>query len=141
MVTHNTRQVVFYTLKRMTGARVSLRRRADGLLAVRSVHVRSRKQVASLYSRRSSRRRARLRLVMALATVLSLLVITGIALMDQFLHVGGPVQAATDASAVSAWNLDVSSDLLFVAGVPFFAALAALQVYLLFKINSQLARS
>lgn len=136
MILHNTIQVVSYTAKKVAGQSVGLKRNAAGALVVRSAHGHS----GGFVLRTRHKRRRRLKLLMASFAALALLFIAGLVAMDQAVAARSAAGAAAGAGHAAVWNADFSSDVMFMAGLPVFAVLAAAQVLLLIQIRENIRK-
>lgn len=140
MIIHNSVQFIKFITRKAAGQSAALRRNQDGALVLRAARGReSRSQGFVLHTSRA--RRKRLQMLMAGFAALSLLIVLGLVAMDRAAAartVTGASNAASSAAQASVWNPDFMSDMLFMAGLPVFALLAAAQVLLLVQIRQSI---
>lgn len=140
MIFHNSVQLIKFIARKAVGHSAALRRNHDGALVLRTA--RGRESRSQGFVLRTSRvRKKRLQMLMAGFAALSLLIVMGLVAMDHAAaarSVTGASNAASSATQASVWNPDFMSDMLFMAGLPVFALLAAAQVLLLVQIRQSI---
>jgi len=136
MIIHNSIQFIKFITRKAAGHSAVLRRNQDGALVLRTA--RGRESRSQGFVLRTSRvRKKRLQMLMAGFAALSLLIVMGLVAMDHAAAAHSAAGASAAAHA-SVWTPDFMSDMLFMAGLPVFALLAAAQVLLLVQIRQSI---
>jgi len=85
MILHNTRQIIAYSIKKLSGQRVTIRKNDQGLLVLRTRHVHPHKSEGFVLKTRRQRKRKSRALIMG-GAALSLLIVLGLNLRGRGDH-------------------------------------------------------
>lgn len=130
-----------YSIKKLAGQNVSIRKNDQGLLVLRTKHAHAETSDGFFIKTRSKRKRIFMALI-AGGFAFALLTVLGLVMLDQALAVKGAAPApganAAAMGSLASINIDTTSDLLFLLGLPVFAIMAGAQVFLLIQIREKL---